>query len=105
MENRNKSRQFLLRLTNEDYTKIFSLAQETNLNLTEYITKCALRKKIVRINGLDDFLKELKCNGKNLNQLTTLSNMRKIKVVDLKEVKLIYEKIYAQLLELVRCQR
>ena len=35
----------------------------------------------MRIDGLDDILSELKAQGRNLNQLTTLANMGKITVL------------------------
>ena len=45
------------------------------VTVTDYLTTCALGKEIVRIEGLDDLLSELKAQGRNLNQLTTLANM------------------------------
>ena len=35
----------------------------------------------IRIDGLDDLLSELKAQGRNLNQLTTLANMGRISVL------------------------
>ena len=67
MEKRNKSKQFLIRLTPDDYDKIFQKATGARLNLTDYFTRCALKKKIVVIDGLFDFVKELKANGQKKN--------------------------------------
>ncbi len=47
----------------------------------DYLTTCALGREIVRVEGLDDLLSELKAQGRNLNQLTTLANMRRITVL------------------------
>ena len=47
----------------------------------QYLTACALEKEIVRVDGLDDLLSELKAQGRNLNQLTTLANMGRITVL------------------------
>jgi len=105
MEKRNKSKQFLIRLTPDDYDKISKKATDSRLNLTDYFTRCALKKKIVVINGLFDFVKELKANGRNLNQLTTLVNMGKIQSIDLNSVKQKYNKIYNRLSELLECER
>ena len=47
----------------------------------QYLTACALEKEIVRVDGLDDLLSELKAQGRNLNQLTTLATMGRISVL------------------------
>ena len=105
MGKRYKSKQFLIRLTPDDYDKIFQNATDSRLNITDYFTRCALKKRIVVINGLLDFVKELKANGRNLNQLTTLSNMGKIQSIDLNSVKQKYNEIYNLLSELLECER
>ncbi len=51
------------------------------MTVTDYLTTCALDKEIVRIDGLDNLLAELKAQGRNLNQLTTLANMGRITVL------------------------
>jgi len=56
-------------------------AQDANMTLTEYLTICGLGQKIVRLEGLDAVFSELKAQGRNLNQLTTLANMGKITVL------------------------
>ena len=42
---------------------------------------CALGKEIVRVDGLDEILAEVKAQGRNLNQLTTLANMGRIQIL------------------------
>ena len=56
-------------------------AREAHMTVTNYMTICALGKKIVRVDGLDEVLSELKAQGRNLNQLTTLANMGKLKIL------------------------
>ena len=56
-------------------------AQDANMTLTDYLCICGLGKEIVRVDGLDDILSELKAQGRNLNQLTTLANMGRITVL------------------------
>ena len=51
------------------------------MTITDYLTTCGLGKEIVRVDGLDDLLSELKAQGRNLNQLTTLANMGRISVL------------------------
>ncbi|MCH5298753.1 MAG: plasmid mobilization relaxosome protein MobC [Ruminococcus sp.] len=62
------------------------------MNFTEFVTNSALNKKIIKIDGLPDVLKEIKAIGRNLNQLTTLCNMGKIVSPDLTELKSKYAK-------------
>lgn len=57
------------------------LAQKAGMTVTDYMTVCALGNEIVRLDGLDAVLSELKAQGRNLNQLTTLANMGKLKVL------------------------
>lgn len=69
------------RMTPADKKAIRQRARAAGMTVTDYLTTCALGKKIVRINGLDDLLSELKAQGHNLNQLTTLANMGRITVL------------------------
>ena len=57
---------------------ILSVADIGTLYLTIY---SGLGKEIVRVEGLDGVLSELKAQGRNLNQLTTLANMGRISVL------------------------
>lgn len=57
------------------------LAQKVGMTVTDYMTVCALGKEIVRVEGLGEVLSELKAQGRNLNQLTTLANMGKLKIL------------------------
>ena len=63
---------------------------------------CGLGKKIVRVDGLDQVLSELKAQGRNLNQLTTLANMGKIAVVYGDRLAEGYGQINEQLRQLLR---
>ena len=56
-------------------------ARDAHMTLTRYLIICGLGQKIVQVDGLDDVLSELKAQGRNLNQLTTLANMGKITVL------------------------
>ena len=61
--------------------KIEQRAANAGMTVTDYLTTCALGKKIVRVDGLDKILAELKAQGRNLNQLTALANMERLTVV------------------------
>ncbi len=49
-------------------------AKQAQLTVTNYLTLCGMRKKLVQIQGLDELLTELKAQVRNLNRLTTLAN-------------------------------
>ncbi len=69
------------RMTAADKKAIRQRAKAAGMTVTDYLTTCALGKDIVRVDGLDDLLSELKAQGRNLNQLTTLANMGRITVL------------------------
>ena len=69
------------RMTPADKKAITLRAKTAGMTVTDYLTTCALGKEIVRVDGLDDLLSELKAQGRNLNQLTTLANMGRLSVL------------------------
>ena len=69
------------RMTLADKKAIRQRAKAAGMTVTDYLTTCALGKEIVRVDGPDDLLSELKAQGRNLNQLTTLANMGRITVL------------------------
>ena len=69
------------RMTPADKKAIYQRAKAAGMTVTDYLTTCALGKEIVRIDGLDDMLSELKAQGRNLNQITTLANMGRLSVL------------------------
>lgn len=86
-----------MRFRESEYETIKRKADKANLNFTEFVTKSALDKPIVVIDGLGDVLKEQKAIGRNLNQLTTLCNMGKIECPDLTEMINQYSAVYDRL--------
>ncbi len=56
-------------------------AREADMTLTTYLCICGLGQQILRVEGLDDLLSELKAQGRNLNQLTMLANMGRFTVL------------------------
>ena len=56
----------------------------------------------MRVDGLEQVLTELKAQGRNLNQLTTLVNMGRVTVLKGDALAENYGKIYEQLRELLR---
>jgi hypothetical protein len=78
-----KTVNFAFRLTPADKRKLQSLADKAGLTMTEYILRSALNKPITIIPGLDEFSRQLKAIGNNLNQLTYRANAGQTRVVDL----------------------
>ena len=78
---KNKTAIITARMTPENKQKIKQRATDAGMTVTDYLTTCALGKKIVRVDGLDTILAELKAQGRNLNQLTVLANMGRVTVV------------------------
>ncbi len=77
-------------------------AREANMTLTMYLCVCGLGQQIVRVDGLDEVLHELKAQGRNLNQLTTLANMSKLKILRGDDLVDGYAKLTAQIRELAK---
>ena len=70
-----------IRMTPKVKAQLQQRAQDANMTLTDYLCICGLGKEIVRVDGLDDVLSELKAQGRNLNRLTTLVNMGRITIL------------------------
>lgn len=58
------------------------IEKKAKMTVTDYLTTCGLGKEIVEITGLEEVLSELKAQGRNLNQLTTLANMGRIEIIN-----------------------
>ena len=68
-----KDKTYAFRVSSSDLKKIKTQAKRAKMTVTDYLTACALNKNITVIDGLDPVLSELKAQGRNLNQLTLLS--------------------------------
>ena len=80
MRKRNKT--IAIRCTEDESRHIHELAGRHSLKLNDFIMRCALGKKIVVVNGVDDIVKQQKAIGRNLNQIATLANMDRLTVVN-----------------------
>lgn len=97
MQREKKTEIITLRVTPQVKERIRAKAQELSLTVTDYLCLCGLGKKIVRVDGLDQVLSELKAQGRNLNQLTTLANMGRITAVNVQEACALYADIQRSL--------
>ena len=97
-----KSEIITLRVTPRTKETIRERAKAAGLTVTDYLCYSGLAKEIVRVEGLEQVLSELKAQGRNLNQLTTLANMGRVTVLKVDALAENYGKIYEQLRELLR---
>ena len=102
MQREKKTEIITLRVAPQTKDRIRNKAQEFGLTVTDYLCLCGLGKRIVRVDGLDQVLSELKAQGRNLNQLTTLANMGKITVVYCDRLAESYGQVSEQLRQLLR---
>ena len=102
MQREKKTEIITIRVTTHTKERIRAKAQELGLTVTDYLCLCGLGKKIVRVDGLDPIRSELKAQGRNLNQLTTLANMGKVTVVYGDKLAESYQQISEQIRQLLR---
>ena len=102
MQRIKKSEIITLRVTPRTKETIRERAKAAGLTVTDYLCYSGLGKEIVRVEGLEQVLSELKAQGRNLNQLTTLANMGRVTVLKGDALAENYGKIYEQLRELLR---
>lgn len=102
MQREKKTEIITLRVTPHTKEVIRARAKKAGLTVTDYLCLCGLGKEIVRVDGLDKVLPELKAQGRNLNQLTTLANIGKITVMYEDRLAEGYAQISEQLRQLLR---
>ena len=100
-----KDKKMSIRISEDDLNIVHYKAEQANLTLTEYVTKCALGRQIFVIDGLDEVIRQQKAIGRNLNRLTVLSNMGKISCVNLRELTDEYTALNKTLTELLDRKR
>lgn len=75
------------RASEKERQELKRMAKKANMSKSDYIRHCVFNKEITVINGLDEFSKQLKAIGNNLNQLTTRANMGHFEAINLAETK------------------
>ena len=100
-----KNKRITLRVSEANWQKLRDKATAARMTLTEYLTACGLQKELVIIDGLDEVIRQQKGIGRNLNQLTTLANMGKVKTVYLQELTNAYAQVSSLLSEILKRKR
>ena len=70
MRKRNKT--IAIRCTEDESRRVHETAERYGLRLNDFIMRCALGKKIVVVNGIEEIVKQQKTIGRNLNQIEVL---------------------------------
>lgn len=94
-----------IRISEENLQKIHHKAQQAKLSITDYVTRCCLGKQITVVEGLDEVARQQKAIGRNLNQLTTLANMGRIRAVHLEELNRQYGQVSGLLSDILTRRR
>ena len=95
-----KAKRITLRVTPEQYETIQAKSEAAHMSTGAYVRAAALRHRVVVIDGLKEFARELKGIGHNINQPVVLADMGKIQEVRLGETMEALGRIYHQLREL-----
>ena len=100
-----KNRRITLRVSDVDWQKLHDKATASHMTLTDYLTACGLQKEIVIMDGLEEVIRQQKGIGRNLNQLTTLANMGKVKMIYLQELTDAYAQVSSLLSDILKRKR
>lgn len=82
-----KDKIITIRVSENEKKKLIKKSINAELSLSEYLIEQGLNKDIVRVEGLNEFITELRRIGNNINQLTHLANSGAIYTVDLSNTK------------------
>lgn len=100
-----KENRITFRVTPEQYGSIAARAETAQMSVGAYVRAAAMRHKVVVVDGLKELTHELKGIGRNLNQLTILTNEGRITSVGLGETMRALENNYIALSELAGLER
>ena len=103
--NEKKEYRITVRLSPEELNSIEAKAETAHMALSTYIRACALRHKVVVVEGVKECASELKAIGRNLNQLTVLAHEGRIQLVNLEGVENALEKNYIGIQQLAELER
>ena len=103
--NEKKEYRITVRLSPEELNSIEAKAETAHMALSTYIRACALRHKVVVVEGVKECAFELKAIGRNLNQLTVLAHEGRIQLVNLEGVESALEKNYIGIQQLAELER
>ena len=89
-----KEKRITLRVTPEQYETIQAKAETAQMSTGAYVRAAALRHRVVIVDGLREYTRELKGVGRSLNQLAILAHEGRISTVNLDSTCAALEKNY-----------
>ena len=89
-----KEKRLTLRVTPEQYEIIQAQAETAHMSTGAYVRAAALRHRVVIVDGLREYTRELKGVGRSLNQLAILAHEGRISTVNLDSTCAALEKNY-----------
>ena len=98
---RKRNATITIRCTDDERDKIRERAESHGLQLSDYVLRSALGKKIVVVNGLDEVIRQMKAIGNNINQLARAVNEGRISAVNFETVHRDLYALYGQIGKLV----
>jgi len=97
---RKQTKRVTIRLTPEEYhILMWKRIEAAGVTWREFIFKMCTEGKIVSNDALRELNKELRYQGNNLNQLTRLAHQGQVNVVDLTELRKLYERLLDTIIE------
>lgn len=92
-----KDTTFSIRISTEDLNTIKKNAEKAHMSQSDYVTACCLGKQVIVIEDMKEVAKQLRAIGNNLNQLTTLAHMGKVKFASLDQFVELLAEVSSQL--------
>ena len=97
---RKQTKRVTIRLTPKEYnTLMWKRIEAAGVTWREFIFKMCTEGKIVSNDALRELNKELRYQGNNLNQITRLAHQGQDNVVDLTELRKLYERMLDTIIE------
>ncbi|MGI6154299.1 MAG: plasmid mobilization protein [Christensenellaceae bacterium] len=78
MVKRKRNRNIGIRVSDEEYRRVWRKAEKSGLSMREYLLRCLSGKEIIVKEGGLEILRELKKQGNNLNQIAYMVNAGQI---------------------------
>ncbi|MEG0091629.1 MAG: MobC family plasmid mobilization relaxosome protein [Oscillospiraceae bacterium] len=74
MQKRLRTKQIVIRMTEEEYEQIKNKIEQSKMTQQEYLIRACTDKKIIVVEGIRELTVELKRIGNNLNQIARACN-------------------------------
>ena len=97
-----KTERFNLRMTPEEKALIAEKARKAGRPMSEYMIDAALNHTVTVIEGLPELVRELKAVGNNVNQLTALAHIGRVRTIHFEEFTEKLADIYSELYRLAK---